>query len=87
MIQYCTKGVTISNVSVTLTDMVRTDKKRLIISLNSKKPKKTLKELRKAIVVVTTVLVESDEWNYHASLPDAVSSLIKLQGELAGCEG
>jgi len=76
------KAITISILSVTLTDMVRTDKKRLIISLNSKKPHKTLKELRKAIVVVTTVLVESDEWNYHSNLPEAVSSLIRLQSEL-----
>ncbi|MGB1040496.1 MAG: hypothetical protein ACPGVD_06465 [Flavobacteriales bacterium] len=76
------KAITITIISVTLTDMVRTDKKGLIISLNSKKPHKTLKELRKAIVVVTTVLIESDEWNYNPDLPEAVSSLIRLQSEM-----
>lgn len=74
--------VTISIISVTLTDMVKTNKNRLIISLNSKKPHKALKELRNAIVTVTTVLVESDEWNYHPHLPEAVSTLIRLQSEL-----
>lgn len=66
--------------------MVTTDKKRVVITMKSDDPKKTLKELRNAITTVTTVLVGPDEWNYHAALPEAVSSLIRLQAELVRSE-
>jgi hypothetical protein len=61
--------------------MVNTDKEKVVITLSSDDPSKTLKELRSAITT-TTVLIGSDEWNFHADLPEAVSALIRLQGEL-----
>lgn len=62
--------------------MVHTDKEKVVITIESEDPTKTLKELRLAITTVTTVLIGSDEWNFHADLPEAVSALIRLQGEL-----
>ena len=62
--------------------MVSTYKEKVVITIQSENPSKTLKELRSAITTVTTVLIVSDEWNFHADLPEAVSALIKLQGEL-----
>lgn len=79
---YCSKCVIISIISVTLTDMVTVDEKQVIITMQSDDSKKTLRELRKAIVTVTTVLVESDEWNYHPDLPESVSTMIRLLDNL-----
>lgn len=62
--------------------MVTIHENKLVIELTSARPKKKLKELRKAIIKITTISVVSDDINYHAELPDAISELIQLLGEL-----
>lgn len=59
--------------------MVRLQNNTLTITAECKNPLETLEQLRNAITVVTTVLVESDEFFNHQYLPEAISSLIKLQ--------
>lgn len=62
--------------------MVKVEKNKLIISLQDDDPKLLLKKIRDAISETTSVLIESDEFNYHADLPEAIASLIRLQKEL-----
>lgn len=62
--------------------MVKVEKNKLIISLHDDDPKQLLKKIREAISETTSVLVESDEFNYHVDLPEAISTLIRLQQEL-----
>jgi len=42
----------------------------------------SLNQLRSALTVVTSFLVTSDEFYNNVDLPEAISSLITLQGEL-----
>jgi hypothetical protein len=62
--------------------MVTLHKDKLVIELRDLRPKKKLKKLRKAITVITSATVVSDEMNYHAELPDAIAELIRMLGEL-----
>jgi hypothetical protein len=62
--------------------MVIIEKNKLVISLQDDDPIQLLKKIRDAISETTSVLVESDEFNYHADLPEAISTLIRLQKEL-----
>ena len=59
--------------------MVQLKDNTLTITAECKNPLETLNQLRSAITVVTTVLIESDEFYYHQELPEAISNLIKLQ--------
>ena len=54
--------------------MVRLKESTLIITAECKNPLESLNQLRNAITVVTTVLIESDEFYYHQQLPEAISS-------------
>lgn len=62
--------------------MVQLKENSLIITAECKDPLESLNQLRKAIAVVTTVLVESDEFYYNKHLPEAISNLIQLQEQL-----
>ena len=47
--------------------MVYIDKGALVLRLQSEDPENLLTEIRNALTAVTSVLVESDEFNYHPS--------------------
>ena len=62
--------------------MVQIKKHRLIITVNTDNPQIYLNKLRKALTEVTAILVESDEFYYNGELPDALATLIRLNGKL-----
>lgn len=62
--------------------MVKIEKNMLVISLPSDNPKQLLNEMREGIAEVSSVLVKSDEFNYHENLPEAIAALMQLQKEL-----
>lgn len=62
--------------------MVHLNENTLTITAECKNPLETLNQLRNALTVVTSVLVTSDEFYNNVDLPEAISSLIKLQGQL-----
>ena len=62
--------------------MVYIDKGALVLRLQSEDPENLLTEIRNALTAVTSVLVESDEFNYYPAIPDALGTLIRLNGEL-----
>lgn len=62
--------------------MIRAETDRVVITLPTEDPKKFITEIRLAITTVASVLVESDEFNYNGLLPEAIGTLIRMQGEL-----
>jgi hypothetical protein len=62
--------------------MIRAESDRVVITLKAEDPKKLITEIRLAITTVASVLVESDEFNYNGLLPEAIATLIRMQGEL-----
>jgi len=62
--------------------MVTIDNKHLLISIESEDPNKLLIDIRSALTTVTSILVESDEFNYYPAVPDALAALIRMNGEL-----
>lgn len=62
--------------------MVTIENNTITIIMECDDAAKTLHQLRSAITVVTTVLVTSDEFYNNTDLPEAISSLIQLQGQL-----
>jgi hypothetical protein len=63
--------------------MTTTENSTLSISIKSDYPDKLLDDLRNSLTVVTAVLIESDEINYYAELPDSLATLIRFNGELS----
>lgn len=62
--------------------MVQVKNNKLSITIECGDPTNMLKQLRSALTVVNTVLVTSDEFYNNVDLPEALASLITLQGEL-----
>ena len=62
--------------------MVHLKKHRLIITVHVDDPQTYLYKLKKALTEVTAILVESDEFYYNGELPDALATLIRLNGKL-----
>ena len=62
--------------------MVHIENNIITIIMECQDAPKTLHQLRNSITVITSLLVESDEFYNNTDLPCAISSLIKLQGHL-----
>lgn len=64
--------------------MVKVGKHKIVITINFDKedPQTFLDRLREAITDLSSIVVESDELYNFEELPAAISTLIKLQGEL-----
>ena len=62
--------------------MVHLQENKITITIECDDAHKMLHQLKSAIIIVTSVLVESDEFYNNTDLPGAISSLIKLQGHL-----
>lgn len=62
--------------------MVHIENDKLTITIEVENPTNTLNQLRSALTIVTAFLVTSDEFYNNVDLPQAISSLITLQGEL-----
>jgi len=62
--------------------MVTVTKHKLIITIHSDDPQILLDKIRESITDTASILVESDEFKNQEQIPGAVSTLIKLQGEL-----
>lgn len=63
--------------------MVYLKKHKLVIALPTEQPEDQLMKIREALTAVTAILVESDEFNYYPEIPDAIATLIRLNGELS----
>lgn len=61
-------------VTAILALMIRAESDRVVITLTTENPKKLITEIRQAVTVVASVLVESDEFNYHCLLPEAIAT-------------
>jgi len=55
---------------------------KLLIELRDEDPKEKLIELRKAVTLITTTIITSDEMKYHTGVPNAISELVQLLSEL-----
>ena len=54
--------------------MMRAESDRVVITLNAEQTSRLITELRLALTVVASVLVESDVFNYHCLLPEAIAT-------------
>ena len=63
--------------------MITANKNTLTITIISDNPDKLLKDIRDSLTVVTSILVESDEFNFYPEIPDALATLIRFNGELS----
>jgi len=62
--------------------MIEVKEHQLIITIQTENSQEYLDRIRGALTDVTAILVESDEFYNYTELPNAIATLIKLQGEL-----
>lgn len=62
--------------------MIQVENNKLSITIKCEDPTDRLTQLRSALTTVTSFLVTSDEFYNNVDLPEALATLITLQGDL-----